>query len=41
MRIKLLAAILTLLAVTACANTVDGMGRDIEHAGRGIQDSVK
>ena len=35
-----LAAVLTLLTVSAC-NTVQGVGRDIERAGEGIQGAAK
>ncbi|HPU52659.1 MAG TPA: entericidin A/B family lipoprotein [Burkholderiaceae bacterium] len=35
-----LAAVLTLLSLGAC-NTVQGVGRDIEKAGEGIQGAAK
>jgi predicted small secreted protein len=34
-------ALLGLLALPACSNTVDGLGQDVEKAGRNIQDTVK
>lgn len=30
-------ALLSSLALAGCSNTVDGMGRDLENAGQGIQ----
>jgi predicted small secreted protein len=40
MRLKIM-AVIALLALSACGNTINGMGRDIEHAGRGIQETVQ
>jgi predicted small secreted protein len=33
-------AVLALGGLTACQNTADGFGKDMEKAGRSIQDSV-
>lgn len=38
--VKMLSLFVALAAVSACTNTVDGAGRDIERAGENIQRSV-
>ncbi len=37
--IAALALIILTLSVTACSNTFDGLGRDVERAGEKIQDT--
>jgi predicted small secreted protein len=32
-------AVMALLALAACSNTFEGMGRDMQHAGRSIENT--
>lgn len=40
-RFAFLFIITTLLTMSGCRNTVDGVGKDVENAGENIQDSTK